>query len=208
MYARCFIIKKRYKKEGARSLREAIIQAATTEIRYRGLKFSIRDVTARLGMSTKTLYQYFSSKDALISAVIQQSIEEMRATERRIREDETLSLTDKLRQSLVILPGSMAFKDLRMLNELRIGYPEAWEYADKYMREGWDGIRLLTEEGIQSGKIRPFNFELFVQMYIGSIYQLTEHVLASRYDGLSFQEALNGIVDILLNGITEGKGGY
>ncbi|MNJ46960.1 transcriptional regulator BetI [compost metagenome] len=185
-------------------MRESIIQAAVTEIGLRGLKFSIRDVTSRLGISTKTLYQYFSSKDALVSAVIQQSVEEMRAMERRIREDETLSLRDKLRQSLAILPVGLGFKDLRMLDELRTGYPEAWSYADEYMREGWDGIRLLVEEGGQSGEVRPFNFEIFVQMYIGSLYRLTEYVSASRHDGLSFQEALDGIVDILLDGITVG----
>lgn len=184
-------------------MRESIIQAAVTEIGYKGLKFSIRDVTARLGISTKTLYQHFPSKDALISAVIQQSVEEMRAIERQIREDVKLSLRDKLRKSLVVLPGGMAFKDLRMLDELRTGYPGAWEYADKYMRDGWDGIRLLVEEGLQSGEVKPFNFEIFVQMYVGSLYQLTEYVSASRYDGLSFQEALSGIVDILLDGITK-----
>lgn len=184
-------------------MRESIIQAAVTEIGYKGLKFSIRDVTARLGISTKTLYQHFPSKDALVSAVIQQSVEEMRAIERQIREDAALSLRDKLRQSLVVLPGGMGFKDLRMLDELRIGYPEAWQYADRYVRDGWDGIRLLVEEGLQSGEIKPFNFEIFVQMYVGSLYQLTECVSASQYDGLSFQEALNGIVDILLGGITK-----
>ncbi|AZK45214.1 TetR/AcrR family transcriptional regulator [Paenibacillus lentus] len=184
-------------------MKESIIQAAVTEIGYRGLKFSIRDVTARLGMSTKTLYQHFSSKEALVSAIIQQSVQEMRAMERRIREDETLSLREKLRQSLAVLPVGLAFKDLRMLDELRTGYPKAWGYADEYMREGWDGIRQLIEEGVQSGEVKPFNFEIFMQMYIGSLYRLTEYVSVSRHDGLTLQEALGEIVDILLSGIIE-----
>lgn len=185
-------------------MRERILQAVAAEVDYRGLKFSIRDVTSRIGISSKTLYQQFESKESLVLALVKQSIEEMRATEAAIREDKSRSTLEKLKQALIILPGGIAMKDVRLLDELRNGYPEAWRYADEYMREGWVGIRALVDEGIQQGFLQEFNFDPFVQMYIGSMYRLIEYQVA-RAGEMTLVEGITQVVDILLEGICSDK---
>lgn len=53
-----------------RVAREAILQAAADEIAERGLgEFSLQDVAARAGVSARTLYNYFDSRDALFLAL-------------------------------------------------------------------------------------------------------------------------------------------
>ncbi|GGH37294.1 TetR/AcrR family transcriptional regulator [Paenibacillus segetis] len=188
-------------------MRERILQAVATEVGYRGLKFSIRDITSKLGISSKTLYQQFDSKESLVLALVKQSIEEMRAAEAAIREDISLTTLEKLKQALIILPGGIAMKDVRLLDELRSGYPEAWKCADEYMREGWSGIRSMVDEGVEQGVLKEFSFDLFVQMYIGSMYRLIEYQVSQNGE-MTFKEGITQVVNILLEGICKDKSDY
>ena len=53
-----------------RLARESILQAAADEIAERGIgEFSLQDVAARAGVSVRTLYNYFESRDVLLVAL-------------------------------------------------------------------------------------------------------------------------------------------
>ena len=51
-------------------MRDKIILSAMEQIKKYGFRrFTIKDITADLGISTKTIYKYFEGKDNIISAV-------------------------------------------------------------------------------------------------------------------------------------------
>ncbi|RCX18191.1 TetR family transcriptional regulator [Fontibacillus phaseoli] len=182
-------------------MRTKIMEAAKTEFAYRGLKFSIRDITAQLGISSKTLYQYFASKEELVTALTLDAIDEMKQTEASILKNPSLSLQEKIREALVVLPSAIMIKDLRLLDDLRRSYPQAWSHAEKYIRESWSGVGKLVKEGIRQGIVREFDFDLFIQMYVGSLYGMME----TRGNGVPSAEDIGRMVDILLHGIYIGK---
>jgi AcrR family transcriptional regulator len=177
-----------------------IAEAAVHEILQRGLKFSIRDVSGRLGISTKTLYQYFESKEQIISYIVKQSILEMKEKEQELMNDASLSTRQKLNRALIVLPRGFAFSDLRTLNELKKLYPHLWRTVDDYLNKGWDNIRLLVDEGIANGEIRPFDFELFIKVYVGALYHLMDGKATGHHD-LSLEKTLASMVELLLTGI-------
>ncbi|MEF3303003.1 TetR/AcrR family transcriptional regulator [Paenibacillus sp. GYB003] len=181
-------------------MKERIMTAVAEEIRARGLKFSIRDIADRLGISTKTVYQHFASKEEIVSAIVERSIREMKASEAELLDDAPVGTLEKMRRALVILPGGVAFSDIRVLRELQKLYPKQWRLVDDYMNEGWDTIRSIAEEGIRSGVIRDFDFRLFIRMYVGALYQIMDRGLEEGRR-LSLEEALERMVDLLLNGI-------
>ncbi|SYX83019.1 TetR/AcrR family transcriptional regulator [Paenibacillus alvei] len=183
-------------------MHDRIVGAAIEEIKIRGMKFAIRDVASRLGISTKTLYQHFESKEQLITCLIERSIQEMRDSETRMMRDESLSIVRKLEQALMMLPSAFAFTDIRTLEELKKLYPEQWKLVDAYVQEGWDNIRLLIEEGIQAQIIRPFDMELFIDMYIGALYQLMDR-RTREGNQLPLEEALRRTVKMLMYGVIE-----
>jgi len=185
-------------------MQNRIAEAAIEEIKLRGLKFTIRDVAARLGISTKTLYQHFESKTDIISFLIERAIAEMQQSELQMMEDTSLSVVQKIEQALLILPSAGAFVDLRALDELKKMYPLQWEQVNVYIQQGWDNIRLMVEQAIEQQLIRPFDMELFIQMYVGALYQLMQH-RASEGSRMSLSEALQGMVSILMYGIVETK---
>ncbi|MCD9020271.1 TetR/AcrR family transcriptional regulator [Cohnella sp. NL03-T5] len=181
-------------------MKDRIAKAATHEILQRGLKFSIRDVSDRLGISTKTMYQHFESKEQLIGFIVEQSVLEMQEKEKELMGDASLSTGQKLNQALTVLPSGFAFSDIRALDELRKLYPEQWMKMDHYLTQGWDNIRLLINEGIANGELRQFDVELFIQVYIGAVYRLMD-VQAVGLRGLKLEKALSDMVEFMLIGI-------
>ncbi|MCY9531405.1 TetR/AcrR family transcriptional regulator [Paenibacillus alvei] len=181
-------------------MQDRIAAAAIEEIKARGLKFAIRDVASRLGISTKTLYQHFDSKEQIITYLIEQSIQEMKDTEAQMMNDESLSVVQKVEQALMTLPSAFAFTDIRTLDELKKFYPDQWKLVDAYVQEGWDNIRLLIHQGVQEQHIRPFDMDLFIQMYVGALYQLMDR-RANEGSRMSLEEALQRTVEMLLHGI-------
>jgi len=181
-------------------MKDRILQEAALEIRRRGLKFSIRDLAGRLGISTKTLYQHFESKEALVSGLVEQTIFLLREQEREVLADDTLSLERKLYDTLVLLPQGLPFEEIGALRELRTAYPRQWKLYDEYTNEGWDNIRKLFRQGIEEGTLRPFDADQFIHVYVGAIYRLMDYEATGRR-GASLRQALGQTVEFLLYGI-------
>jgi AcrR family transcriptional regulator len=180
-------------------MKERITAAAVEEIRRRGLKFSMRDIAARLGMSSKTIYQHFESKEQLIGFILDNALAEMKELEQALYRNPELTYRDRLMEALVLIPRGFAFTDLRTLNELRTGYHGLWIRLDGYFNESWDNIRILMKDGIERGELRPFDIELFIRVYDGALYHLMD--LSSAGVGMTLEEAMNGMVNLLLQGI-------
>ncbi|WP_256758895.1 TetR/AcrR family transcriptional regulator [Cohnella sp. WQ 127256] len=181
-------------------MKNRIVQAAIQEITLRGLRFSIRDLAHRLGISTKTLYQHFPAKEQIVSYIVEQSIRQMKDQEQELMSNIALPVKQKLFDALVMLPQGFAFSDIRLLKELQNAYPDQWVIVDGYINQGWDNIRLLIQEGITSGDFRPFDIEIFISVYIGALYQLMDHGIAG-HNCVSLEKALSQMVDFLLRGI-------
>lgn len=185
-------------------MKNRILQEATKEISHRGLKFSVRDLASRLGISTKTLYQHFASKEQIIASIVDQAVNQMKYRERDLMNDSSLSLKQKLYEALVVLPQGFAFNDIRVMKELRIAYPDQWAIMDDYLNKGWDNIRLLIREGTDNGDFRAFDVDLFIRVYIGAMYQLMDRG-GDGHTGFRLEDALASVVDLLLRGIYEDR---
>ncbi|RIX60074.1 TetR/AcrR family transcriptional regulator [Paenibacillus nanensis] len=180
-------------------MKDNIAQTALSEMMRRGLKFSIRDIAGQLGISTKTVYQYFESKEQIIGYIVEQSIADMKQAEMEVYRDSSLSIQQKLKKMLVLLPRGV-FIDVRLLQELKLRYPEQWKEVDHHINHGWDKIRQLAKMGVDSGDYRPFDMELLIQMYVGALHRLMDDEVKDGKE-LPLEKALGNMVDILLEGI-------
>lgn len=54
-----------------------IIQAFAEELKENGIKFTMDDLARRLGISKRTLYEYFSSKADILDALIEDAFAEV-----------------------------------------------------------------------------------------------------------------------------------
>jgi AcrR family transcriptional regulator len=191
---------------GGHPMKGKIVQAATAEIRQWGLKFSIRDLARKTGISTKTIYGHFGSKEDIIGYIVDEALQEMRQQEQKLQDNSSLSFKQRLKQALIIVPSGFALVDLRILNELKLLYPGQWAKVDSYLNEGWDYIRGLFSAGMASGELRHFDVELFIRVYVAAWYTVMERQAEGGFAAPSLAEGLQEVVEFMLYGIYAPKG--
>ena len=182
-------------------MKERITQEAIFLIQQKGLSFTISDLAKNLGTSKRTMYQHFSSKDDIIDSIIENLILQIKNKEEEIFHDESLSLPEKITQVLICVPEEFSTMDIRLLADLKRLHYNQWVKIDDFLKQEWDLVVKLMEEGIETGVIREINLQLFVELYLGAINQIYQPNF-SLNTKLTMSEILKSVMDILLNGIS------
>lgn len=150
---------------------------ATAETLF--LKYGIRSVTMsdiakELGISKKTIYQYYQDKDSLVSAVVQAMCQQDRESIIRIDKEAkdaieaVLTTSEYFREILSNLNPAMIYDTEKY-------HPKAWEIQKKFQNEfAYNMIKKNIEQGIEAGLYRPeVNPELIAMMRLAQIEILT-----------------------------------
>ncbi|SIR87926.1 transcriptional regulator, TetR family [Peribacillus simplex] len=182
-------------------IRDRIIKAVIEEIQLKGVKFPLDNLAKQLGISKKTLYKYFSSKVEMLDAVIDYTFEDMDKKAIAIIENDQLSLIEKIKGVITVLPDHYEFIDQNILDQIKRYYPEQWIKMDTLLKSDWELLRNLIEQGIREGVIINRNVSLIMKVIIESINSTLNQkfYLENR---ITVPEALSEIVDILLYGIS------
>ncbi|RYF99108.1 MAG: TetR/AcrR family transcriptional regulator [Chitinophagaceae bacterium] len=138
-------------------------------------RYGIRSVTmdeiaTQLGMSKKTIYQYFSDKDELVDAVISGVIEYSRACCDKDRSESSNAIAE------VFLAVDMMNEIFRNMNpgimfDLERYHPKTFKrFIDHKNKFLFQTIRLNLERGIKEGYYRPeINVEIVARFRLESI---------------------------------------
>ncbi|MFA0964740.1 TetR/AcrR family transcriptional regulator [Roseivirga sp. BDSF3-8] len=132
-------------KEAARSL---FYQRGFTSV-------TMNDIARSLGMSKKTLYQFYSSKKELLEAILSdfESIVSGRIEE--ILADESLPFTEKLKSFLSYLGQAMNHISNVLVHDIKVHLPAMWERLEDYKRTAaFDRFDRLIAEGVRQGYVR------------------------------------------------------
>ncbi|MBM7644120.1 AcrR family transcriptional regulator [Scopulibacillus daqui] len=180
-------------------MKDRIMHGYIEEIKDKGMKFTMDDLAGRLGISKRTLYQHFSSKVDILDAIIEQTFNDVDEQTKKIVEDDSLSLMDKIKGVITVVPNHVEFLDLRVLDQMKKYYPEQWRIVHAGLND-WDELRVLIEQGIQEGLIKDMNVDLIMKLLIDSTNATLDQTFFLK-NNISVQEALSSIVDILLHGL-------
>lgn len=187
-------------------MQDRILQCAFQEIETKGVRFTMSDLARRAGVSTKTLYASFPSKEALITRVIEENIHDLREAEDRILQDPDIDLIEKMRQLLALVPNNFSRTDLRVWYELKRYYPQQWQLIEEVNQQEWEHVRIILEQGVAEGIFRPIQLPILIHMYTGTLNQLIDAQLGNPHQ-MTILDALNAVIDILLGGIVDGSKG-
>ena len=182
-------------------MKERITNEAIFLIQQKGLSFTISDLAKSLGTSKRTIYQHFSSKDDIIDSIIENLILQIKNKEEEILHDKSLNLLKKITKVLICVPEEFNTMDIRLLVDLKRLHYNQWVKIDEFLKQEWDLVIKLMEEGIKTGVIREINLQLFVELYLGAINQIYQPNF-SLNTKLTMSEILKSVIDILLNGIS------
>jgi len=124
------------------------------------IKFGIRsismdDIAQHLGMSKKTIYQYFADKDEIVTLAIEVYLANEKETLRTIRE-EANNTVDLLIRVNNYLRRNIKDNTAPVLHELKKYHNNAWAVLEEFRNDFmFDLIRNSIAEGIDKGYVRP-----------------------------------------------------
>ena len=172
--------------------KERILEATMKVFNKKGLKFTMDDIAEELSMSKKTIYTVFDNKEAMFFCIKEQK--------NKVLSDDTLTTVDKLRGVLKVLPECYRDIDLSNLYQLKDKYPATYLKVEEQLESGWEGVIRLMEQGMRENVIRPINphiVKTMMEATIGQFFQRDVLII----NGISYNEALEEVVDILVDGI-------
>jgi len=187
-----------FQSGGADMTRERIIDSACRQILKYGVKrFTIQDIASDLGISKKTFYGYFASKDEVIAAV-SEMVMNMDKEAHLKAVNAPVGFCEKL--DLLIDTHSHRQMPLAFLSDLKRFYPDIWDHnispafrSQIYTELINQGIR----EGIIRSDINPIILEVIID---NAIEVLTDSRFMAEHD-LSLQQGLEVLKSVLLYGV-------
>lgn len=179
---------------------DKILEATIKVFNQKGLKFTMDDIAAELGMSKKTIYATFRDKESMFLGMVDYCFDRIKIQKQLVLEDETLSTVEKIRKVLGVMPEGYKEIDFGKLYVLKDKYPKIYLQVEERLETGWEGVMSLIEQGIAEGSIRPVNICILKTMMEATLEQFFQRdVLVMNQ--ISYHDALQQVVDILVDGI-------
>lgn len=186
------------------ALRESILEGTIAVFNQKGLKFTMDDIARQLGMSKKTIYTVFADKESLFLDMVDYLFDSIKDSERQVVEDDSLSTLEKVRKILGVMPESYQNIDFRQLYPLKEKYPGTYAKVQERLETGWETTIALLEQGMAEGVIRRVEIPLVKLMLEAALEQFFQSDILVR-NNISYQDALEQVVDILVDGIAVRK---
>lgn len=177
-----------------------ILEGAIEAFNDKGLKFTMDDLASVLGMSKKTIYKIYRDKEEMFYAMVDYCFDKIKESEEKVINDTSLSTVEKLIAVLGVLPESYLEIDFRQLYLLKDKYPATYKRVEERLESEWESTIALINKGIEEGSIRPVNITIFKTMFEATIEQFFQRDLLIQ-NGVKYSDALNEIVNIMINGI-------
>ena len=182
--------------------KERIMQAAGEKFFAQGFsKVTVDEIASEVGMSKKTIYKFFPSKEDIMRAVAHFMMKRVEREVGKIVSSEK-PFEQKLTEFLSVI-GSIVGRSGRaqMLLDMKKHAPELWKEIETFRREQLlTKVQTMFRQAKAEGVFRDdLNTEIFMLMFIHCVegivnpYTLSEHPFSAA-------EAFQSIFKILFNG--------
>lgn len=189
-------------------LKNKILEQTLQIFNQKGLKFTMDDIAKEMGISKKTIYTVFHDKEELFLAAVDYMFDSIKEGEQAVLDDDSLPTVEKIRAVLGVMPEGYKDVDFRQLYVLKDKYPKIYAKVEERLENGWEKTITLIERGMEEGVIRKVSIPIVKLMMEASLEQFFQRDILIR-SGLTYQEALTEVVNVLVDGMTsvsEGRG--
>ena len=184
-------------------MREKIIDTAIEEFTKNGLKFTMNDVAKALGISKKTIYTVFESKQDVLMAIADRYARDFTDMRQEIEADTELDTMEKLERLFCAIPTKYYNIGLSRIFELAQKYPKQYKYLMEAVSQGWALAEQYLEKGIREGKIRKdISKPVVMAMIRGTVTCFLESDILYK-NGLTYEQGKEEMVQIIMKGIRE-----
>jgi AcrR family transcriptional regulator len=181
--------------------KQRIIDVASQRFREQGIsKVTLDEIASELGMSKKTVYKFFPSKEDLLTEVVHGVMNNLRArVEGTVASDKPFA--EKASELLGHLGRIIGTTSKQFLIDLQRFSPDLWKEMDEFRRQRiLTSVRAIFVQAIEEGAFRKdLNVDLFILVFLNSAQNIINpQVLATQ--SFSMEEAVRGIFRIIFEG--------
>lgn len=181
-------------------MRKRIMAGAVEEIREKGVKFTMSDLAKRLGVSKRSLYEHFDSKENLVCAIIEALLENIQKQRLAIMADGSLNYQEKLQKVLTVQPILFSPIEAHAYGEIKRFLHAQSEQLEQIMRKNWAIVEEFLKLGIESGQIRSIYIPIIEIMIKGTMHEMVDYRFLADHN-ISLIQAQDSMIDILLHGV-------
>ena len=181
-------------------MEKRIIEGALHIVEKQGVKFTMDELASELGMSKKTIYTVFRDKNELLIAMVDYVFDYIKESEALVMEAKHLSLLQKIRKILGVMPENYTDFDFTQFYVLRDKHPEVYERVRQRLESGWEMTNRLLEQGVEEGLIRSVDFRVFQLVFESAVERFIMGDELEREE-IDYMQALEELVTIMVDGI-------
>ena len=182
--------------------RKRIIAHADRVFRERGFrKVTVEELCADLGMSKRTFYRLFADRDALVVAVLVESVE--RYVPAIIENLTSARPVDEILKKHfdLLIHGLLSNVSTQVMVDIQVLMPELWDRIDQFRSGAVGIITELLRRGQEEGSIRPELDPTVAGKLIQGILTNVAHPRFMADQGLSFDQFITTFKNLLLQGV-------
>jgi len=181
--------------------RETILKEGFEDLMSNGVRaFTVESLAASLGMSKKTIYKFFPSKEKLIFAIMSGMTGRVRKQFEAIIADEPNAALQFVKV-MQMITKTLSRVPVNQMRELKIRYPSIWRYVEDFRKERLKNFLTILETGQQQGYIRPdIDTRQVSILYIEIINQIFQPEYFVEHD-VSIRDTLDLFISIFSRGI-------
>ncbi|CAN5424336.1 TetR/AcrR family transcriptional regulator [soil metagenome] len=184
-----------------------IVQVAESIFLSKGFsRVLMDDLATELGMSKKTLYRHFDSKEALLRAVLKNRIATGEVVLREIVAVKE-AFPVKMRKLVHFVHGKISESGPMFMEDIRRYAPGCFEIIEEFRARAIPVyFGTILDEGIAEGYLRPdLQRDLLIRMLVLSIQGIVRPGVVEQLHLLP-TEALDGILSIVFRGAFTAEG--
>jgi len=182
------------------NIKDKIISACRDLAREQGFhNINMDELAARAGVSKRTVYRYFTGKEAIIEATLDAFMKEVALEVDQLLENEKdpAQILPSLLNYLVI-HGQFVINPYSF-NDLRVYYPCLWQKIDRFRLERIVSVLNLISSREESATINGVDPRIVSAVIMVSIQAVLNPVFILT-NNLTFEETARQLSNLLLNG--------
>jgi len=183
------------------NLRQRIIEAGRDRFFALGFsKVTMDELVGELGISKKTMYKHFPSKDQLLDAITDW---QMIYVMNRVRDivNSPIGFIERIHNLWSFIGELYSRISKQFREDVRRFRPDLWKRIEEFRRERlFDTATRLIDEGIRVGVFREdVNKEILVIIYVSAVQAVLDPEVLSEHS-FSAKEAFDEILRVVFDG--------
>jgi AcrR family transcriptional regulator len=165
-------------------------------------KVTTDEIAAAAGISKKTLYQYFESKESLFWEVMSQAMQEVKDRVEEVMTDEGLDFATKLRRIIELRAEQLNRIKQPLVLDVQRSFPALWKRVEELRRTELEAhLDRLVDQGVREGVFRPdIDKRMLEMVYMSAITGIINPERLSRIP-YTAEEATDAIMRIVFTGV-------